>query len=57
MICYFDDILALGSNITQHLKRLEEVLKRLADKGVTVKRSKCRFLYNEVEYLGCVLYR
>ena len=53
--CYIDDILVSGSIRTQHLECLEEVLKRLADEGVTVKHSKCRFLTNIVEYLAYVI--
>ena len=53
--CYIDDILVSGSTLTQHLESLEEILKRLADEGVTVKHSKCRLLTNEVEYLGYVI--
>jgi MoaA/NifB/PqqE/SkfB family radical SAM enzyme len=49
---YIDDILVTGENESEHLKNLDEVLKRLKEAGVTLKRSKCYFLQPEVEYLG-----
>ena len=50
VICYIDDILVSGKDHSHHLKNLEEVLKRLLEEGITVKRSKCTFLSSEVEY-------
>ena len=50
--CYLDDILITGADEDQHLRTLEEVLKRLKQAGVRVKRSKCAFSKDSVEYLG-----
>ena len=55
VICYIDDILVSGPDLTTHLQSLEEVLQRLSAEGITVKRSKCKFLTNQVEYLGYVV--
>ena len=55
VLCYIDDILVTGSTLMQHMESLEEVLKRLASEGITVKYSKCEFLSNQVEYLGYVI--
>ena len=52
VICYIDDILVAGSTDEQHLERLEEVLKRLKEYGLRVKRNKCDFFQRQVEYLG-----
>ena len=52
VICYIDDILVTGSTDEEHLERLEEVLKRLKEYGLRVKRSKCDFFQRKVEYLG-----
>ncbi len=41
VICYIDDILVVGATCEEHLKRLEEVLKRLKSYGLKVKRNKC----------------
>ena len=52
VICYIDDILVTGSTDEEHLKRLGEVFKRLECHGLHLKRSKCVFLQESVEYLG-----
>ena len=54
-VCYIDDILVTGRNTEEHLSNLEEVFRRLANEGVTVKNSKCSYLENKVEYLGHVI--
>ena len=51
-ICYLDDILVTGSNETEHLKTLEEVLHRLHNHGIKVRLDKCKFMQKSVEYLG-----
>ena len=50
--CYIDDILVTGSSNKEHLERLEEVLKRLKEYGLRVKKSKCDFFQSLVKYLG-----
>ena len=49
---YIDDILVTGPTDEQYLSRLAEVLHRLKDAGVKLKKSKCFFLLPSVEYLG-----
>ena len=49
---YMDDILVTGPTDEQHLSQLAEVLHRLKDAGVKLKKSKCFFLLPSVEYLG-----
>ena len=44
-----DDILVSGSNDEEHLENLEEVLKRLSEHGLRLKK-KCAFMVNEVVY-------
>ena len=41
-----------GSNDEEHLENLEEVLKRLSEAGLRLKRKKCAFMAEEVVYLG-----
>lgn len=48
-MCY---ILVTGSEDSEHLRNLEEVLSRLQAHGVRMKRNKCFFLQPSVEYLG-----
>jgi hypothetical protein len=49
---YIDDILITGSNHAEHLSTLQEVLSRLENHGVHLKKAKCSFLKPAVEYLG-----
>ena len=49
---YIDDILITGSTEQEHLEILSEVFTRLEDAGLRLKRSKCYFLQQSVEYLG-----
>ena len=51
-ICYLDDILVTGSTLEEHLKNLSEVLDRLGKHGLRLKREKCNFMQDRVEYLG-----
>ena len=52
---YIDDILVTGATIEEHLQNLEAVLKRLADAGLRLNRSKCFFLQPQIQYLGHLL--
>ena len=52
MVVYLDDILITGSSEEQHLKNLSEVLKRLEQAGLRLKKEKCEFLATSVVYLG-----
>ncbi|XP_061584204.1 LOW QUALITY PROTEIN: uncharacterized protein K02A2.6-like [Cololabis saira] len=54
---FLDDILLSGPTETEHLKTLEEVLQRIEDHGLRLKRQKCSFLQNEVMYLGHMIDR
>lgn len=54
-LCLLDDVLVTGENTEQHLLRLNEVLKRLQDAGLTLQREKCEFFKDEVDYLGYVI--
>ncbi|XP_041823137.1 uncharacterized protein K02A2.6-like [Melanotaenia boesemani] len=49
---YLDDILVTGKEEAEHLSTLDEVLRRLKEAGLRLRRRKCAFLRNEVEYLG-----
>ena len=52
IICYIDDILVTGANDEEHLCNLTEVLRRLQERGMRLKRDKCKFLKDSVNYLG-----
>ena len=51
-VCYIDDILITGKSEEDHLKNLKEVLTRLEKHGFRLKKDKCTFIANSVEYLG-----
>ncbi len=54
---YIDDILVTGATEEEHLRALEEVLKRLARSGLRAKKAKCKFVARAqpVDYLGNVI--
>ena len=52
VVVYFDDILVTGENEERHLTSLTEVLDRLKQSGLRLKRNKCWSLAPTVEYLG-----
>ena len=52
IIYYLNDILITGSTNQEHLENLEEVLSRLKQHGIRLKKNKCQFLQDAVEYLG-----
>ena len=47
-----DDILISGEDDEVHLRNVAAVLQVLKDSGLRLKRSKCKFMMNQVEYLG-----
>ena len=52
VVVYLDDILVTGKTEEEHLKSLEEVLKRLLEAGLRLRREKCVFMQDSVTYLG-----
>jgi hypothetical protein len=55
---YLYDLLCISrSSLQDHLKKLEEVLRRLCDGGLKVNAEKSTFCTLEIEYLGYVLTR
>ena len=52
VVVYIDDILITGKDEPSHLKSLEEVLKRLSESGLRLKKDKCLFLVSSVVFLG-----
>ena len=49
---YLDDILVTGATDEEHLQTLDHVLSRLEDVGARLKKGKCEFMLESVEYLG-----
>ena len=55
VVVYIDDILVTGATEEEHLAHLEEVLRRLEEAGLRLKRNKCVFMAPFVVYLGHVI--
>ncbi|XP_016417301.1 uncharacterized protein K02A2.6-like [Sinocyclocheilus rhinocerous] len=53
--CYFDDILVTGKTEAEHLSNLDSTLQRLKEYGLRVRKDKCEFFKQSVEYLGHVI--
>ena len=51
-VVYLDDILITGKTEEEHLQNIDEVMTRLEDEGLTLKKEKCQFMLDKVEYLG-----
>ena len=47
-----DDIFVFGDTCEQHDQRLESVLKRIEDNGVTLNIEKCEFAKEKIQFLG-----
>uniref|UniRef100_A0A1B6L0V9 RNA-directed DNA polymerase n=1 Tax=Graphocephala atropunctata TaxID=36148 RepID=A0A1B6L0V9_9HEMI len=53
--CYIDDVIISAENFASCKARVELVLSRLQDYGITVNESKCKFFEPKVEYLGYII--
>ncbi len=49
---YIDNILITGSTRAEHLQKISQILKRLQNAGMRLKKNKCAFMLPSVEYLG-----
>src|SRR5678815_3045050 len=52
VMVFIDDILVMNESFPEHLKLLNDVLKKLEDVGIKVKVEKCEWFADEVEFLG-----
>ncbi|XP_064469269.1 uncharacterized protein K02A2.6-like [Ornithodoros turicata] len=55
VVPYFDDVLIAAGSKVELAGRLHEVLQRIADAGLRLKRDKCRFGVTQVDFLGFVI--
>ena len=52
VVCRIDDILITAKDDQSHLESLREVLKRLSDHNIKLKKQKCEFMKEQVVYMG-----
>lgn len=52
---YLDDIIIFAQSIEEHNQNLSIVLQRLRELGLKIQPNKCKFLKEELEYLGHIL--
>ena len=57
VVCQMDDVLVFGSTREEHDTRLIDVLKRIAQAGVTLNRDKCLFGQEKITFLGHMIDR
>ncbi|XP_035542078.1 uncharacterized protein K02A2.6-like [Juglans regia] len=55
VLVFFYDILVYSRSRREHLNHLKQVLSLLEQNSLFAKRSKCRFVVGEIEYLGHVI--
>ena len=55
VVAFMDDIELTGATVEEHLDRLDQVLQRLEEHGLRLRKSKCEFLKDRVEYLGHII--
>ena len=54
-VAYIDDLIVHSNSWSEHLVRLEGLLKALREANLVVKLSKCEFVHAQVNYLGYVV--
>ena len=55
VVCMMDDVLVHGQAQEEHDQRLDKVLQRMAEHGLTLNRDKCQFSQRRVKFLGQVI--
>lgn len=55
VLCLLDDVLITGVDKAQHWTRLNAVLQRLQEAGLSLQREKCEFFKDENSYLGYII--
>ena len=52
---YLDDLIIYSSSFDEHLHHLGLVFKKLREVGLTLKSSKCNFVYSEIKFLDHIV--
>ncbi|CAG7731162.1 unnamed protein product, partial [Allacma fusca] len=54
-VCFLDDLGVHGKSFEEHNYRLNLVLQKIEDAGLTLKPSKCQFAMTRVKFLGHII--
>ncbi len=52
VLCHVDDILIVSITVEQHLRRLDEVFRKLGAASLKCEPSKCSFMKTKISFLG-----
>ncbi|GFU10009.1 retrovirus-related Pol polyprotein from transposon opus [Trichonephila clavipes] len=52
---YMDDVIISYSSFTQNVKHLKEIFRLLREAGLTLNKGKCKFVCEELKYLGLII--
>jgi len=55
VIVYIDDVLIFSKSLGDHLVHIQQVLQGIQQAGLKLKPERCKFLCQEMEYLGCII--
>ena len=55
VLCHVDDTLVFGATPEEHDKRLQAVLERIKEAGVTLNAEKCQFSQTQITFLGHII--
>ena len=55
VLVYLDDIIVFGRSFSEHLERLQSVLKRIQDANLKISPSKCNLFQKKLVFLGHVV--
>lgn len=54
-LVYLDDIITFSKTFEEHIDRLDQVFKRIAEANLKLNQSKCIYLQREVSFLGHII--
>lgn len=52
MLVYLDDVLVMGKKEEEHLRNMEQLLQKIKEPRLKLKRGKCEFFQDSSIYLG-----
>ena len=55
VLVYLDDVLVLSTSVEEHMRHLRLVFAKLREHGLQAKLSKCKFMQQELKFLGHIL--